>query len=127
MIEIDKSQANMTIKLRAIPLGDGWNVALTGGKAHIGAVAMGIPRASLADPGQTSASVSVLTVTGHMDDEIARPAAYVLAKELKQVVVVTCGIHYDQITPEDILAVRKNVQEVLAEFLANLTKNSGVS
>ncbi|WP_425060435.1 hypothetical protein [Sporomusa carbonis] len=110
----------MTINLRAIPMGSQWNVAITGGKAHIGAVALGIPRSSLADPGQASASVSVLTVTGHIDDEVARPAAHFLAKALKQIVVVSCGIHYDKITAEDILVVKKLVQEILEDFYANV-------
>lgn len=117
MININQSQNDISITLCALPMGNQWNITITGGTAHLGAVAVGIPRPSLSDPRKNSASVSVLTVTGHRDDDIARPSAHFLASELQQVIVVSCGIHFDNITPEHIHLIEKLVQKALKEFL----------
>lgn len=121
MINIYQSQNDISINLCALPMGNQWNVTITGGSAHLGAVAVGIPRPSLSDPEKASASVSVLTVTGHRDDDIARPSAHFLASELQQTIVVSCGIHFDNITSEDIHLVEKLVKKALKEFLNNIS------
>jgi gallate decarboxylase subunit D len=69
---------------------------------HIGAVALGIPRESLMDSNAHSASVSILTLTGHKDDEIAREIARSTAASLRRVVTVIVGIHLDQATEAQI-------------------------
>ncbi|HWR09006.1 MULTISPECIES: hypothetical protein [Sporomusa] len=120
MIEINKTQGDINISLQAIAMGSQWNIVITGGAAHLGAVALAIPRLSLSGSGKISASASVLSVTGHMDDEIARPAALFFAKELNQSVVVSCGIHYDQISAEAVQRIKKLVEETQTEFLEKI-------
>ena len=88
------------------------------GKTHLGCIALGVPRPSLQDPERTSATVSVLTLTGHKEDEIARPAAHFLASKLKVPVVVACGIHDDQIKPDAIRQYGELVQEGLKDLVA---------
>lgn len=78
-------------------------VTLTGGThPHIGAVALAQPRPSLKGDGSRSATVSVLTLPGHLEDEIARWAADLLARRSGGNVVVTAGIHVDEATPTEI-------------------------
>ena len=85
------------------------NVCIGGGDTyHIGAVALAIPRPSLADTSQISASVSVLCVTGHKEDDLARTTALTLACKLNARTVVTCGLHIDNATPQDIQILNKN-------------------
>lgn len=85
-----------------VNLGDDLNVSIGGGsRPHIGAVALAISRASLTDPDRLSATTSVLAVTGHKEDELAKLVAHKLASELGVNVSVSCGIHYDGIN-EDI-------------------------
>ncbi|OPZ71061.1 MAG: hypothetical protein BWY80_01396 [Firmicutes bacterium ADurb.Bin456] len=117
IIDVQKKSDGLNVTLRAVPMGADWCVAITGGEIpHLGAVALGVPRPSLQDSGRTSATVSVLTLTGHKEDEIARPAAYFLASRLKTPVVVSCGIHNDQIEPGTIRRFVELVQEGLNEL-----------
>lgn len=119
MISLKKESGSVAVALEAMPLGDQWNVALTGGRAHLGAVALGIPRPSLKDGSRTSASVSVLTVTGHRDDEVARTAAHFIASRLDTAAAVCCGIHYDDLTPQGLGTVERLVAGLLEEFVEN--------
>lgn len=61
----------------------------------MGAVALAMPRPSLRDPRKTSATASVLTVVGHKDDELARPAALLLASRCGVPAVVVAGVHIE--------------------------------
>lgn len=92
-------------------------VAIWGGeKPHIGAVAMAQPRPSLKDPEVTSSTASVFSYVGHKEDELAKAAAEILAAAIKTNVVVTAGIHWDNLPPEGIQKVVKN-SEVLVEMI----------
>ena len=64
---------------------------LGGTRPHIGAVAVAIPRARTGRGRRWSATTSVFAVVGHKDDEVARPVAAALARELRVTVVVTAG------------------------------------
>jgi gallate decarboxylase subunit D len=92
-------------------LGNDLLVALWGGeKAHIGAVAVAYPRPSMKNPGGISASASVICLSGHQEDELARKMALSLASTLNKTVVVSAGIHWDNIPSEGILIVVQNCQ-----------------
>ena len=98
-------------------------VAIWGGeKPHIGAVAMSQPRPSLKDPEVTSSTASVFAYVGHKEDELAKAAAEILAAALKTNVVVTAGIHWDNLAPEGIQRVIRN-SEILVDMI--LTKLVG--
>ena len=118
IIEIHKEYKGLHLLLQATAMGKDWNVVITGGEIPpMGAVALGIPRPSLQNPEATSASVSVLTLTGHKEDEVARPAAHFLAGRLNVPVVVSCGIHNDDIRPEDIRRFGEMLQEALDDLV----------
>ncbi len=103
----------------AMVLSNGVNVTLVGGTLpHIGAVAIAVPRPSLADPAMPSATTSVYTVVGHKDDEIARPAAHLLARELGCLAVVTAGVHLDNATQQDVELLVANARRA-SERLAH--------
>ena len=92
-------------------------VAIYGGeKPHIGAVAMAQPRPSLKDPDVTSATASVFTYVGHKEDDLAKAAAEILAAALKTHVVVTAGIHWDNLTKEGIQQIIHN-SEILIDLI----------
>jgi hypothetical protein len=99
----------------AVLVGADLSVTLGGGPApHVGALALGVPRPSLADPSLVSASVSVLTVTGHKEDELARSWAHALAAEFDCRAVVSAGIHIDGATGDDLRAFADNCADALA-------------
>ena len=84
-------------------LGDDLLIAVWGGThPHIGAVGIAHPRPSLKDPEQISATASIYTVIGHKEDAVVQKMATEIAAALNRMVVVTAGIHWDDLTPEAI-------------------------
>ena len=113
-LETDTGAYDLTASIRII--GSDLLVAIWGGdKPHIGAVAVAQPRPSLKDPAVTSSSASVICLVGHKEDELAKAAAEILAAALKTQVVVTAGIHWDNLSPEAIQRVVRN-----SEFLVDM-------
>ena len=92
-------------------------VAIWGGeRPHIGAVAVAQPRPSLKNPHSTSATASVFCRVGHKEDELAKAASEILASALNTTVVVTAGIHWDDLSSEGIQTVVRN-SEILMDLI----------
>ncbi len=118
------NSGKLNLCAEAIPMGDGWNVSLTGGeKPHIGAVALAIPRPSLKTAGKISATVSVLAVTGHKEDEFAKKAAHFLSSALNLPVVVVAGIHIDNIKKEEIKGFEKLLTDLLDDLIKDMKRS----
>lgn len=114
-------QGRLTLRLEAVPMGRDLTVALSGGDhPHIGAVALSQPRASLAPGGPRSASTSVLTLLGHKEDDLARNLAARLAAALDTTVCVTCGIHLDQVLPEELVDVAALAEGLATDLVSRL-------
>lgn len=92
-----------------------------GEKPHIGAVALAIPRSSLSGGGALSASASVLCVTGHKEDELARAAALRLAARFNVRVTVTAGLHIDNATAADIGVLETNFAAAISRIESTLS------
>ncbi|GEA14567.1 MAG: hypothetical protein PWR22_1142 [Moorella sp. (in: firmicutes)] len=92
---------------------EGYIAHLMGGtRPHVGAVALGLPRPSLKE-NCMSATTSVLTLLGHKDDELARPAAAKLAAGLNAPVVVVAGVHIDRAVPEELARLEANTRRAV--------------
>ncbi len=92
-------------------------VAIWGGeKPHIGAVSVAQPRPSLRDPKVTSATASVICLPGHKEDELAKATSEVLSAAFNTQVVVTAGIHWEDISEEGIQKVIRN-SEILIDLI----------
>jgi gallate decarboxylase subunit D len=103
MIDLEVEKGRIKINLKAIPVGEDLCIIISGGDApHIGCVTLSIPRPSLSDPNINSATTSVFNLIGHKDDEAARYVSHTLSSKLNKNIVVTCGIHVDNITTEEI-------------------------
>lgn len=102
------------------------SAAICGGDTpHIGAVALASPRMSLADKEKTSASASVICVTGHKEDELARAAALKLAARFSCQTTVVAGIHIDDATGDDIKVLWKNYEIVMDKIMEGLGAHLG--
>jgi hypothetical protein len=101
-------------------VGDDVLVLLTGGRAHIGAVAIAQPRPSLRDPEQPSSTGSVITLLGHKEDAVAKTMAEALSGRLSRNVVGVAGIHWDALTREDIAAVMELCRTINEKIAAAL-------
>lgn len=105
-------------RVEALVMVNGTDLAVTiggGSLYHIGAVALAVPRPSLANPDLISASASVICVTGHKEDELARAAALRLAARFNRVVVVSVGLHLDGASPQDIDTLTANFHAVVEQ------------
>jgi len=92
-------------------------VAIWGGeKPHIGAVAIAQPRPSLKNPQVISSTASVICLVGHKEDELAKAAAEIIAAALETQVVVTAGIHWDNLEPDAIQRIIQN-SEILIDMI----------
>ena len=110
-IQTNEGEYDLSAHVRLI--GDDILVAIWGGeKPHIGAVAAAHSSPSLKDPKVMSTTASVLCYSGHKEDELAKSAAKKLAAALDTKVVVTAGIHWDNISAGGIQKVIRN-SEVL--------------
>ena len=109
----------------ALLTGKSLSVNLLGGDVpHVGAVAVGIPRPSLARPARQSATTSVFALTGHKEDEMARSMATELARRLGVTSVVVAGVHLDRARPADIAVVMRNADRAVEVLLACATSDA---
>ncbi len=118
IITCTEGRGQYIVSCEASEIGRDLVVTVYGGdRPHVGAVALGIPRPSLADAKKISASVSVLTLTGHKEDELAKMMAHKLASNLNRVTIVTAGLHIDHISQEGIEILKNNAVTVLERLL----------
>ncbi|MDL2213935.1 hypothetical protein LJB76_00060 [Clostridia bacterium OttesenSCG-928-O13] len=109
----------ITMELRWI--GADCSVLCYGGdKPHIGAAALGVPYET--PQGGLSATTSLLSVEKHREGTLCGELAQKLAKHLKCVVCVQCGIHYDNADQTTIKAVVQAVNALGDELLTELGK-----
>ena len=113
MQELFLEKNRIKINMKAITIGEDLIVIISGGDSpHIGCVTLSTPRPSLLDPKVISSTTSVLNLVGHKDDEAARYVSNELSYKLNKNVVVTCGIHIDNITSEEIEITLKLIMEL---------------
>lgn len=105
MMKFELRRGEISLQVSVHALGDDLCVMMTGGRAHIGAVCLSIARRSLNGGDRVGASTSVLAVTGHKDDVVAKCLSESLAAKLGRKVVAVCGIHYDGLAPDGIRTV----------------------
>lgn len=122
-MSVSHGEAPHRVEAAIVFCGPDISVCFGGGEAHhIGAVALSIPRPSLADSSMPSASASVLCVTGHKEDQLARAAALELATLFGCRVNVTVGLHVDGATADDIRLLDENYGAVLSEVKRRISK-----
>jgi hypothetical protein len=113
-----------TIEALCQQMGDDYLLSIWGGEAHIGAMAMAQPRASLRDPAKRSATASVFCYVGHKEDQLVKEVSERLASALDAKVAVAAGMHWDDLTPEGVAAVTRNV-DLLVEKILKAMKIDG--
>ncbi len=102
-------------------IGEDFVVSIWGGDVpHVGAVALAQPRPSLKDPETVSATASVFCVVGHKEDGMVKTVSEILAAALNARVVVTAGIHWDNLSAEGISHVLKNGDVLVKQILKKI-------
>jgi len=120
-IKVRTDAGDLLVEAHALVIGDDVLVYIWGGeKPHIGAVAAAQPRPSLADPSKTSATASVLTYPGHKEDEVVKNVGEALSAACNANVVVTAGIHWDNLGASDIETIRFRIGEITEKLVTGL-------
>ena len=126
MQDLNIEKGRIKINMKAILIGEDLCVIISGGDCpHIGCVTLSVPRPSLLDESIISSTTSVLNLVGHKDDEAARYVSHALSSKLNKNVVVTCGIHIDNITAQEInitIKLLSELTETLLQKLMNIKK-----
>ncbi|OPY78885.1 MAG: hypothetical protein A4E64_00613 [Syntrophorhabdus sp. PtaU1.Bin058] len=112
--DISEKKGSFEVSAHIMLIGDDILVVLTGGRAHIGAVAIAQPRPSIEDAQRISATSSVFTHIGHKEDVVAKAMSEDLSKGLNRKVTVAAGIHWDGLKKKDI--------ELIIEICGAITK-----
>jgi hypothetical protein len=125
LFRIMRNAGSIEIILEANKIGDDYLLTLTGGKEHIGAVAIGFY-----DEMSQRASSSVLTLPGHREEQLALQGARQVTRATKKTTVFVAGIHQDNISPEEIRDIVSVAGEMVENFIAfcdktNLTGRDG--
>ena len=107
-------QGRLELTLRLVPQGRDLNALLTGGEAHVGATA-------LAAPGEAT---RVAERPHHREGGLAALVAERLAGGFGRAVSVSCGIHFDSITRQEIATVEALAARLVKECLAALAPRS---
>jgi len=68
----------------------------------------------------------VICLLGHKEDELAKAASEVLASALNTTVVVTAGIHWDDLSPSGIEKVMENSGTLVELILKRLAGGNGL-
>jgi len=106
------------VQILAFSVGDDLVVIVSGGeKPHVGAVAVSLPRPSLSNSEIVSSSTSVFALVGHKEDDVAKAMAGRLAASLEKNVVLTAGIHVDNISAEGIKKILDNCENALGQLI----------
>ena len=107
----------IAVTMRIFRQGRDVQVLFSGGQSHIGAVA-------LAAPTPQGPQTQLLALPGHREDDLAVCAAKRLAAVLDCAVCVSAGIHYDNITREEIHQVETMIHALTERCVAALTKDT---
>lgn len=118
-------RGRLFLELRLLPAGDDWQLLLTGGAAHIGAVVLAEPAregSGTAPRPPAGVLLHVLRRTGHRDDEAALPLARDYCRALGATVCVSAGIHFDDISREEIDTILDMARTLGARGLRRLRR-----
>ena len=99
-------------------------VLITGGRDHIGAVGLAVPRPSLFDKNGVSATSSILTMLGHKEDELVKYVSEKLAADTERNIIVIAGVHYDDLPLADLKILRElwiSLTDKIGLFIKELT------
>jgi hypothetical protein len=103
-VTIERTVLNYPIRAEIAELDSGLSVLLIGGcRSHVGSV-------SVAQPGKRS---DTITFPEHREQAVSQRWAETLADKCHCTVAVTCGIHYDALTPDGLTEVMAALDEML--------------
>ena len=113
MIKFEVKNDKFVVSAKVIETGKDLVVVIGGGESHIGAVGVSFPTASIIND-KLTVTTSIITLPSHKDDVVAKITGEKISKALERKVVVIAGIHFDNISKNDIDEIL-NCCELLTE------------
>jgi len=99
-------------------------ISIWGGpKPHIGAIGIAVPRPSLRNPERWSATSSNFTFLNHKEDLLVKKLSEKIASRVQAHVVVTAGLHWDDLTPREIHLIERLALKIGDLILRKLKAN----
>ena len=112
---VDLGTGRTRVHLQPVAQGRDFLVLITGGQAHVGAVAACNGRGSR---DHVRSQPGTIQLTGHREGPLAAEAAEILALASGRTCAAAVGIHQDQATPEEIHEIVAHVREGLDQMAA---------
>src|SRR5665648_714654 len=110
MLKYGTGRTELTLNCSYI--GDDISIVITGGRAHVGAVAVGYYR-------DGNVTTETIVVPSHKEGEIASMFASTVAAHMHCTTVCTVGIHLDDITKDEIDDINDNAVQLLDVFMCS--------
>ena len=120
--DISEKTGIFEVSAHIVLVGSDLLVVLTGGRAHIGAVAIAQPRPSLKDAKKIGSTSSVFTRVGHKEDVVAKAMSEAISKRLNKVVVIAAGIHWNKMKKKEIETVVEMCNSITKKVIAEVSK-----
>lgn len=121
-VKMERKVAGTKLSVCAGKIGKDILICLEGGDVpHIGCVVQAVPRLSLTGDGSTSATASVLNLTGHKDEFLCRKLAEQVCSMAGVVTVCTGGVHLDHIKEKQIQELMCGMDEIGKEIVERIT------
>jgi len=120
--DLSEKKASFEVSAHTMLVGSDILVVLTGGRAHIGAVALAQPRPSIKDSQKISSTSSVFTYVGHKEDVVAKAMSEGLSGALNKRVVVAAGIHWDELKKTDIELIVDICRKITKRIIVEVSK-----
>lgn len=118
MNDYSYENGRVKITIKTVEMGNDLCVVISGGDVpHLGSVSLSVARPSLADNKFLSSTTSMINITGHKDDEVAKPVSEILASALNKNVAVACGIHIGNITLKEIKEILSVTRDWAQEYI----------
>lgn len=105
MYEFSIGEAKTKVNYKVEEIGDDIDITITGGKAHIGCIAL-----------ITNNSYNLFNLPGHREDELILPLIKSIQKNVKSTVVIKAGFHVDNITFNEIEEVMENNKKAIKKI-----------
>lgn len=119
MIRVNATIGKYLIYADILETGNDLVIIIGGGESHIGAVGISFPTVSI-NTGENTVTTSVITMPSHKEDIVAKNISEKISKALNRKVVVIAGIHFDNLSKDDIDKILEGCNELTDKIIQEL-------
>ena len=124
--QVQHEDGSLHVEAIVVSCGNDLVVVVVGGtRYHLGAAALSISLPSIKDPARLTNSTYLVPVPGHKEEDLARDGSLLLSKHLRKNVVVTVGIHVDEITKDTIQGFKDHFFQLMEMIRSDYQSGEG--